>query len=57
VVQAGAALKWTAHLATGVRTGEASNGPLAIIRALKAIDRDAQQIRAARSKAEREKLP
>jgi len=49
---AAAAFKWTAH--TGVRTGEAPNRPLAIIQALKAIDRDAQQLRAALRKVKRE---
>jgi len=37
-----------------VRTGEAPNRPLAIIQALKAIDRDAQQLRAALRKVKRE---
>jgi len=50
----GAAFKWTVHLASGERTGEARNRPLAIIQAIKAIDKDQRQIKAAHRKAERE---
>jgi hypothetical protein len=42
------------HLASGERTGEARNRPLAIIQAIKAIDKDQRQIKAAHRKAERE---
>ena len=55
VVQAGAVFKWTAHLATGERVGEAPNRPLAVIKALKVIDEGDRQIRAALRKAERER--
>ena len=54
VVEAGAAFKWTVHLPTGARFGEAPNRPLAIIKALKAIDTGVRQIRAALKK-ERER--
>ena len=49
VVQAGA-FKWTEHLTTGARTGEARNRSLAIIQALKAIDKQERQTRAAIAK-------
>jgi len=55
VQKLGKAFKWTASPATGVRSGEAPNRALAIIRALKAIDKDERQIRAALRKAERER--
>jgi hypothetical protein len=50
----GAAFKWTVRLASGERTGEARNRPLAIIQAIKAMDKDQRQIKAALRKAERE---
>jgi hypothetical protein len=55
VVPGGAAFKWTAHLATGNRSGEAPNRPLAIIQALKAIDKDDRQIRADLRKVDRQR--
>ena len=50
IVQAGAAFKWTAHLATGDRIGEAPNRSLAIIQALQAIDKQQRETRAALAK-------
>jgi hypothetical protein len=47
VVEAGAAFKWTVHLPTGARFGEAPNRPLATIQAIKAIDKQERQTRAA----------
>lgn len=51
----GGAFKWTANLATGERVGEARNRPLAIIQAIKAIDKDQRQIKATLRKAERQR--
>ena len=50
----GGAFKWTANLATGERVGEARNRHLAILQAIKAIDRDQRQRKAALRKSERE---
>jgi len=51
----GAAFKWTVKLTTGVLVGVARNRQLAIIQAIKAIDKHQRQIRAALRKAERER--
>jgi hypothetical protein len=51
----GAAFKWTVNLTTGERAGVARNRPLAIIQAIKAIDKDQRQMRAALRKAQRER--
>jgi hypothetical protein len=51
----GTAFQWTVNLTRGERGGEARNRQLAILGAIKAIDEDQRQIRAARRKAEREK--
>jgi hypothetical protein len=51
----GGAFKWTAKLATGERVGEARNRQMAILQAIKAIDKDQRQIKAALRKAERER--
>jgi hypothetical protein len=50
----GGAFKWTANLATGERVGEARNRQMAILEAIKTIDKDQRQIKAALRKAERE---
>jgi hypothetical protein len=51
----GAAFKWTASLTTGQRVGEARNRRLAILQAIKAIDRNQRQLEAAAlRKVERE---
>jgi hypothetical protein len=44
--------KWTVNTERGIRTGTAGNRTLAILRAIKAIDREERQIRAARRKSE-----
>jgi hypothetical protein len=46
----GGAFKWTAELATGERVGEARNRQMAILQAIKAIDKDQRQIKAASEK-------
>jgi hypothetical protein len=51
----GGAFKWTANLATGERVGEAGNRQIAILEAIRAIDKDQRQIKAALRKAERER--
>jgi len=48
----GAAFKWTVSLATGERVGEARNRQIAILQAIKTIDKDQRQIKAALRKAE-----
>jgi len=51
----GAAFKWTVNLTTGERAGVARNRPLAIIQAIKAIDKHQRQMRAALRMAERKR--
>jgi|EndMetStandDraft_8_1072994.scaffolds.fasta_scaffold449283_2 hypothetical protein len=51
----GAAFKWTVSLTTGEVVGIARSRPLAIIQAIKAIDKDQRQMRAALRKAQRER--
>ena len=43
--------KWTVNTERGTRTGTAGNRTLAILRAIKAIDKEERQIRAARSRS------
>jgi len=51
----GAAFKWTVNLTTGELVGVARNRQLAIIQAIKAIDKDQRQMRAVLRKAQRER--
>jgi hypothetical protein len=48
---AGGAFKWTVSLATGNRVGEAPSRPMAILQAIKAINKDQRAAKDARRKA------
>jgi len=49
----GAAFKWTVRLKAGERVGEARNRTLAVLQAIKVINKDARQTNAAFRKAKR----
>jgi hypothetical protein len=45
---AGGVFRWTVSLATGNRAGQARSRPMAILQAIKAIDKERRQAKAAR---------
>jgi hypothetical protein len=47
---AGGVFQWTVNLVTGNRVGQARSRPMAILQAIKAIDKEQRQTRASRRK-------